>query len=54
MKETIEAIEAAGLRNKVKIMIGGGQIDDMIKDYTNADAYGRDAMSAVMLAKEWI
>jgi methanogenic corrinoid protein MtbC1 len=54
MKETVEAIEAAGLRNKVKIMIGGGQIDEQIKKYTGADAYGRDAMAAVSLAKEWV
>jgi 5-methyltetrahydrofolate--homocysteine methyltransferase len=37
----------------VKIMIGGGQIDEQIRDYTKADAYGRDAMAAVALAKEW-
>ena len=54
MKETVEAIQAAGLRDKVKIMIGGGQIDDEIRKYTGADAYGRDAMAAVALAREWI
>jgi len=54
MKETVEAISAAGLRDKVKIMIGGGQIDDEIKKYSGADAYGRDAMTGVALAKEWI
>lgn len=54
MKETVEAIEKAGLRKKVKIMIGGGQIDDEIRKYTKADAYGRDAMTAVSLAKGWL
>lgn len=54
MKDTCDAIVAAGLRDKVKIMIGGGQIDDEIKKYAGADAYGRDAMTAVALAKEWI
>lgn len=54
MKQTVEAIQAAGLRDKVKIMIGGGQIDDEIRKYTGADAYGRDAMAAVALAREWI
>jgi trimethylamine corrinoid protein len=34
-------------------MIGGGQIDLQIRDYTCADAYGKDAMAAVALAKEW-
>jgi methanogenic corrinoid protein MtbC1 len=53
MKETIEAIKAAGLRDRVKVMIGGGQISDDIKKYTSADAYGQDAMAAVTLAKEW-
>jgi len=54
MKETVEAIKAAGLRGNVKIMIGGGQIDEEVKEYTGADAYGRDAMVAVSLAKGWI
>ena len=54
MKETVEAIKKAGLRSKVKIMIGGGQIDEEIQKYTTADAYGRDAMAAVALADGWI
>ncbi len=54
MKETIDAIKAAGLRDKVKIMIGGGQIDEQVKNYTGADAYGKDAMEAVNLTKQWI
>jgi 5-methyltetrahydrofolate--homocysteine methyltransferase len=54
MKETIQAISDAGLRDKVKIMIGGGQIDEKVREYTQADACGTDAMSAVMLAREWV
>lgn len=54
MKATVEAFKAAGLRDKVKIMIGGGQIDDQVKTFTGADAYGKDAMEAVQLAKGWI
>jgi methanogenic corrinoid protein MtbC1 len=54
MKETIDAIKAAGLRDKVKIMIGGGQIDEEIRRYTGADAYRPDAVSGVLLAKEWM
>ena len=54
MKETVDAISKAGLRDKVKIMIGGGQMDDQVKEYTGADAYGRDAMAAVKLANGWI
>jgi len=54
MKDTIEAISASGLRNQVKIMIGGGQIDDQVKGYVGADAYGNNAMEAVKLAQGWI
>jgi len=54
MKDTVDAIEKAGLRDNVKIMIGGGQIDDQVKSFTGADAYGKDAVAAVQLAKGWI
>jgi trimethylamine corrinoid protein len=54
MKDTVEAIKEAGLRDKVKIMIGGGQIDEQVRIFSEADAYGRDAMTAVTLAKGWI
>lgn len=54
MKQTIEAIKDAGLRDKVKVMIGGGQISEEIRKYTGADAYGKDAMAGVSLAKKWI
>ena len=52
MKDTVAALKAAGL-NDVKIMIGGGQIDENIRQYTGADAYGKDAMAAVAVANEW-
>jgi methanogenic corrinoid protein MtbC1 len=54
MKETVEAIETAGMRDNVKIMIGGGQLDDDIRKYARADAYGKNAMAAVALAKGWV
>jgi methanogenic corrinoid protein MtbC1 len=54
MKETVEALEKAGLRSQVKVMIGGGQMDEEVKKYAKADAYGKDAMAAVALAKQWI
>jgi 5-methyltetrahydrofolate--homocysteine methyltransferase len=54
MKDTVDAIKKAGLRDKVKIMIGGGQIDEQVKSFTGADAYGKDAMEGVKLAKGWI
>jgi len=54
MKETVEAVKTAGLRDKVKIMIGGGQVSEQVRKYTGADAYGQDAMAGVSLAKEWV
>jgi methanogenic corrinoid protein MtbC1 len=54
MKETIEAIETAGLRDGVKIMIGGGQVSEEVRKHAGADAYGNDAMAGVSLAKKWI
>ena len=54
MKETIEAIAEAGLRDDVKIMIGGGQVDEQILAYTGADAFGINAMQAVNHCKNWI
>jgi 5-methyltetrahydrofolate--homocysteine methyltransferase len=52
MKFTVQALKEAGLTD-VKVMIGGGQIDENIRQYTGADAYGKDAMAAVALAKSW-
>ncbi len=51
MKSTIEALDQAGLRKGVKVMIGGGQMDDAVMKYVKADGYGLDAMTAVRLAK---
>jgi methanogenic corrinoid protein MtbC1 len=54
MKDTVEALEKAGLRKSVKVMIGGGQMDDEVRKYAKADAYGKDAMAAVSLTKNWL
>ena len=53
MKETVGAIAAAGLRDGVKIMVGGGTVDEQVCKYAGADAFGLDAMAAVALAKGW-
>jgi len=52
MKSTIEEVEKAGLRKGLRVIIGGGQMDDTVRRYTGADAYGDDAMAAVAFAKE--
>jgi 5-methyltetrahydrofolate--homocysteine methyltransferase len=54
MKKTLEALEQAGLRDSLKIMIGGGQMDDEVRKYVRADAYGKDAVAAVNLCRQWI
>jgi 5-methyltetrahydrofolate--homocysteine methyltransferase len=54
MKETVEAIEAAGLRNGMMIQIGGGQIDEAIRAYTRADAFGLNAVDAVNFCRKSI
>ena len=54
MKSTIEQVEKAGLREGLKVIIGGGQMDDTVRKYTGADAYGDDAMAAVAFAKETV
>jgi len=53
MRDTVRALEAAGLRDQVKVMVGGGAVDDQIRAYSGADAFGADAMAAVELAKQW-
>jgi 5-methyltetrahydrofolate--homocysteine methyltransferase len=53
MKNTVEEIKKVGMRDKVKIMIGGSIMNEEAAEYTGADAYGKDASAAVKLAKSW-
>lgn len=52
MKATIEALEEAGLRDSVKIMIGGAPVTAAFAEQIGADAYAPDAASAVDVARE--
>ena len=54
MKETIAAFDAVGLRERFKVMIGGGQVDETVRAYTGADAFGVNAVEAVALSKRWL
>ncbi len=54
MKETVAALAAAGLRSKVKVMIGGGFVSETVQHYAGADAWGTDAQAAVSLCNGWI
>jgi methanogenic corrinoid protein MtbC1 len=54
MRETVTALAAAGLRPKVRVMVGGGSVSEKVQHYTGADAWGADAQSAVSLCNQWI
>ena len=54
MKETIDLVAAAGLRDKVKIMIGGGPVDANVCRIVGADNWSNDAQKAVRFAQEWV
>jgi methanogenic corrinoid protein MtbC1 len=54
MKSAIDAIKEAGLRDQIKIMIGGAPMDEAAAIYVGADAYGPDATAAVKLAITWM
>jgi len=51
MKQVIDALEAAGIRGSVKVMIGGAPVTQKFSDEIGADGYAPDAASAVDLAK---
>jgi 5-methyltetrahydrofolate--homocysteine methyltransferase len=51
MKQTIDALSAAGVRGNVKVMIGGAPVTQKFSDEIGADGYAPDAASAVDLAK---
>lgn len=54
MKTVIEAIEKAGLRDQVKIMVGGAPVNQLFADQIGADGYSDNANSAVLKARELI
>jgi len=54
MKTTVEAIKAAGVRGKVKIMIGGAPVTQKYADEIGADGYSSNANSAVALARKLV
>ena len=54
MKEIIEKLKVSGIRDSIKIMIGGGTIDSRIVEFVGADKYGESAVEAVKLADQWM
>jgi methanogenic corrinoid protein MtbC1 len=54
MRRVIEELEARGLRNKVKVIVGGAPVDQRYADQIGADGYGKDAVEAVALARRLV
>jgi 5-methyltetrahydrofolate--homocysteine methyltransferase len=54
MKDTIEALKVAGLRDKVRVIIGGAPVTDAYAQEIRADGHSPDASQAVRLAKSLI
>lgn len=52
MRETIKALKDSGIRDKVKVMVGGAPVTQSFADSIGADAYAKDAATAVDKAKE--
>ncbi|MEX1346801.1 MAG: corrinoid protein [Desulfobacterales bacterium] len=54
MQKVIEALDEAGLRNQLKVIVGGAPIDQRFADEIGADGFGADAVEAVQLAREMV
>ena len=54
MAKVLESLEANGIRNQLKVMIGGAPVDAAYSEKIGADAYGGDAAEAVQVARELI
>ncbi|MCF8130117.1 MAG: cobalamin-dependent protein [Deltaproteobacteria bacterium] len=54
MKELVDKLAATGLRQNTKVIIGGGQMDEQVCEYTGADAFVIDAVAGINLCKEWM
>jgi 5-methyltetrahydrofolate--homocysteine methyltransferase len=54
MKTTIEALRSAGVRDKVKVLVGGAPVTSQFAAEIGADGYGENAISAVTLARQMV
>ncbi|RPH35482.1 MAG: hypothetical protein EHM91_17170, partial [Planctomycetota bacterium] len=54
MKRTVAAVDAAGLRPATRVMVGGAPMTEGVCEHTGADGWGKDAVEAVELAKQWM
>lgn len=54
MKDTVEALARDGLRGRVKVVIGGGLVNEEVRVYSGADAWGKDVNEAVALCRKFM
>lgn len=54
MKDVVQALEQAGLRQTVKVVVGGNHLTQDICEYIDADAYSTDAFEGVKLCLQWM
>lgn len=54
MKEVVDALDAAGIRKSVKVIVGGSHLTDATSDYIGADAFSTDAFEGVKLCLHWM
>jgi 5-methyltetrahydrofolate--homocysteine methyltransferase len=54
MKNVIDTLESRGLRDRVKVMVGGAPVDAVFAEEIKADGYGKDAVEAVRLARSFV
>jgi methanogenic corrinoid protein MtbC1 len=54
MKSVIEALQAAGVRERVKVLVGGAPVTQKFAEQIGADGYGEDATSAVTMARRLV
>ncbi|HTY23934.1 MAG TPA: cobalamin-dependent protein [Desulfomonilaceae bacterium] len=52
MKEVVDAVREAGLRNQVKIIVGGTPVNEQVREYAGADYYAKDAVVGVNICRE--
>ncbi len=54
MKAVVETLAGVGLRDRVKVMVGGAPVTQAFAEEIGADAYGKDAGAATRLAKQFL
>ena len=54
MKEVIDALQAAGMRDEVKVMVGGAPVTNAFAQQVGADGYSEDASEAVAVARKLV